>query len=327
MRLVYSWFGIPCHPRQDLNIFGSYLIQRARERWRANMEREQRSVPSRKHQWEDSIHSPVTTQKKQKRGGTTASKRGGRGAKRYNNDALAKRMQQDLERGITRVFITNIAKAAVEAEYPSSPSSSLLQYSRQCSPLSPELPESAQTQRKSVSLTPPPILPPYTAPTQGPAPDSSSSDDELEKLDRIWVQLKFQNNRKSLGAPKERHLALNGDWFDFRQTLKPFWLAKFPEVTLQDFWKRVKIEYAWVTSAKKNSKQGSFPYTSLDDSEDYESLQNIIRSTVRSKRDQMCLMLNIALPADKKEGNVSDVKLVLSDDDCRSVSLIASSNN
>src|SRR5436305_14883476 len=125
------------------------------------------------------------TQKKPKRGGTTASKRSERGAKRDNNDALVKRMQQDLKRGITRVFIINIVKAAVKAEYSSSSSSSLLQYSRQCSSLSPELPESAQTQRKSVSLTPSSILSPYTAPTQGSASDSSSSDDELEKLDKI----------------------------------------------------------------------------------------------------------------------------------------------
>ena len=29
----------------------------------------------------------------------------------------------------------------------------------------------------------------------------------------------------------------------------------------------------------------------------------------------MCLMLSVSLPADKKEGDVSDVELVLSDDD------------
>ena len=276
------------------------------------------------------MHSPARTQKKQRKRGATASKRGGRAAKHVNAGGLAKKMQKDLEEGIARVFITDIANATVEAEYPSSPSFSQLEDPRQSPPSSPEhegLPHSAQARRKSVSLTPPPILPPYTAPAQGRAPDSSSSDDEPEKLDRIWVHLKFQKDRKSLGTPKERHLALNGDWYDFRTTLRPFWQAKFPDVTPLELWKRVKIEYAWVTSAKKNSKQGSFPYTSLDDGEDYESLQNIIRSTVRSKRDQMCLMLNISLPADKKEGNVSNVELVLSDDDGRPVPSIPSPNN
>ena len=137
---------------------------------------------------------------------------------------------------------------------------------------------------------------------------------------------KFQKDRKSQGAPKERHLDLNGDWYDFRASLRPFWEEK-SKMTVYEFWKVAKIEYAWVTSAKKNSKQGSFGFTSLEDREDYGSLRNIIRNTVPKKRDQMCLMLSVSLPADKKEGDVSDVELVLSDDDGRPVPSIPSPNN
>ena len=194
---------------------------------------------------------------------------------------LAKRMQNDLEEGVAHVFITDIANAAVEAEFPLSPLSSSsshlgfrIQYPRQSPALSPG-PQSAQAPRKSVSLTPPPTLPP--AP-----PTDATSDDEPEKLDRIWVHMKFQKDRKLQGAPKERHLDLNVDWYDFRESLRPFWEAKF-KMNVRDFWNVAKIEYTWVTSAKKNSKQGSFPFTSLEDGEDYGSLQNTIRNTMPKK--------------------------------------------
>ena len=91
---------------------------------------------------------------------------------------LAKKMQNDLEEGIASVFITDIANAALEADFPSSPLSSSfsqlgyrIQYLRQSPASSPEL--SAQAPRKSVSLTPPPILLADAASDCGP-----------EKLDR-----------------------------------------------------------------------------------------------------------------------------------------------